>query len=379
MKGNKNLLQIGLDKRGHYKLMKILLITLRADHGGGPKHVNLLINNLSEDFELYVGCPNDKPYYQQWKENEKVKDIFILSHRKFSFKKLFFLYRFINKNQISIVHSHGKGAGIYSRFLKILNPKLKVIHTLHGFHIQEYGILKKNIYIYIEKFLTLFTDKFINVSNGEKTVCLSYKIFENEQSKVIYNGIKPINLIKNAKKKINLENKIIITTISRFDYPKNMFLTYEIAKKFKNNKNILFLWLGDGNDKLILEQKAKKENVNIIFTGFTKDIPLYLSATDIYLSTSRWEGLPYALIEAQSLGLPIVATNVVGNNEVVINNKNGFLFESVNEACDCISKLIINNFLYNSFSKNAKQNFMDKFAIRIMINKTNNIYKEYLK
>jgi glycosyltransferase involved in cell wall biosynthesis len=355
--------------------MKILLITLRADYGGGPQHVNLLINNLSKDFELYVGCPNDKPYYQRWKENRKVKDIFILPHRKFSFKKLFLLYRFINKNQISIVHSHGKGAGIYSRLLKMLSPELKVIHTLHGFHIKEYGSIKKNIYIYIEKFLTLFTDKFINVSNGEKDICLDFKIFKNEQSEVIYNGIKEIDLVENAKQKLNLEDKIVITTISRFDYPKNMFFGYEIAKRFKDNKKVVFLWIGDGNDKSVLEKKAIEEDVNIVFTGFTKEIPLYLSATDIYLSTSRWEGLPYALIEAQSLGIPIVATNVVGNNEVVTNDKNGFLFESADEAYDCINKLIENKSLYDNFSQNAKQNFKDKFEIKIMINKIENTYR----
>lgn len=355
--------------------MKILLLTLRADHGGGPYHVDLLINNISSNFELFVACPNDDPYHYKWKKNKKVQRICELPHRKFTLKKFFELYRFIKRNQISIVHSHGKGAGIYSRLLKLLNPKLKVINTLHGFHIQEYGVIKKNIYIYIEKFLTLLTDKFINVSNGEKEICLDFKIFKSKQSVVIYNGIKEIGLVENAKQKLNLEDKIVITTISRFDYQKNMFFGYEIAKKFKDNKNVVFLWLGDGDDKLVLEKKAMEENVNIVFTGFTKEIPLYLSATDIYLSTSRWEGLPYALIEAQSLGVAIVATNVVGNNEVIVDNQNGILFDNADEAYEAINKLIENNRLYKSFSNHAKQNFRDRFEIKIMIDKTERIYK----
>ena len=353
----------------------ILLITVRADHGGGPQHVDLIVNNLSSKFEIFLACPNDKPYHKQWEENKKVRDIYELPHRKFTLKKLFGLSQFIKDNQINIIHSHGKGAGIYSRLLKLLNPKLKIIHTIHGFHIEEYGALKRKFYILIEKFLTLLTDKFINVSNGEKDICLNFDIYTQGRSVVIYNGIKQIEKVQNVKQKFNLENKIVITTISRFDYPKNMFFGYEIAQKFKDNDSIVFLWIGDGNDKDVLEAKAKKEKVNIIFTGFTKEIPLYLSATDIYLSTSRWEGLPYALIEAQSLGLPIVATNVVGNNEVVENNKNGFLFDSTDEACDCIGKLIENKSLYDNFSHTAKQNFKDKFEIKIMINKTENIYR----
>ena len=146
----------------------------------------------------------------------------------------------------------------------------------------------------------------------------------------------------NAKIKFDLSAKKVVTTISRFDYAKNMSLAYEIAKNFKDNSSIVFLWLGDGDDRIKFESMAQKDGANIIFTGFADEVPAYLSATDIYLSTSRWEGLPYALIEAQSLGIPIVATNVVGNNEVVENGKNGFLFEDARQACRDI-KILLND------------------------------------
>jgi len=354
----------------------ILLVTLRADWGGGPQHVDLSVNNLSEEFNIYIACPNDKPYYDKWKQNAKVKNIFVLPHRKFSFKKLIELSNFIKKNNIGIIHSHGKGAGIYSRLLKIFNFNIRVVHTLHGFHIKEYSRMKKIIYIFIERLLALCTNKFINVSKGEQEICLKYKLYPINKSIVIYNGIKQLKKIVDAKKRLKLENKFIITTISRFDYQKNMSFAYKIAKRFKDNKKIIFLWVGDGNDKKILEKQAKIDNLNIIFTGFTKDIPLYLSATDIYLSTSRWEGLPYALIEAQSLGIPIIATDVIGNNEVVQHNKNGFLFTTVEEARNAIENLIKYPSIYNKFSKNALQHYKDNFEIQHIIKQ---IVKEYKK
>lgn len=356
--------------------MKILLITLRADHGGGPKHVDLLINNLSSDMEIFLACPKDKPYYNMWSESKKVKDIFALSHRKFSVKKLLGLNKFIKDNDIEIVHSHGKGAGIYSRMLKILNPKLKIIHTLHGVHIGEYGFLKKSAYIFLERFLTLFTDKFINVSNSENSLCLKLGLFKKSKSEVVYNGIKALLKEDNAKIKFDLSGKKVVTTISRFDYAKNMSLAYEIAKNFKDNSNIVFLWLGDGDDRAKFESMTKKDGANIIFTGFTDEMPAYLSATDIYLSTSRWEGLPYALIEAQSLGIPIVATNVVGNNEVVENGKSGFLFESAQQACRDIEILLNDEQIYGKMQAEALLNFKDKFDIGITIRKVEKIYEQ---
>lgn len=356
--------------------MKILLITLRADHGGGPKHVDLLINNLSSDIEIFLACPKDKPYYDLWSESKKVKDIFALSHRKFSVKKLLGLNKFIKDNDIEIVHSHGKGAGIYSRMLKILNPKLKIIHTLHGVHIGEYGFLKKSAYIFLERFLTLFTDKFINVSNSENSLCLKLGLFKKSKSEVVYNGIKALLKEDNAKIKFDLSGKKVVTTISRFDYAKNMSLAYEIAKNFKDNSNIIFLWLGDGDDRVKFEFMAQKDGANIIFTGFTDEVPAYLSATDIYLSTSRWEGLPYALIEAQLLGIPIVATNVVGNNEVVENGKSGFLFESAQQACRDIEILLNDEQIYGKMQAEALLNFKDKFDIGITIRKVEKNYEQ---
>ena len=356
--------------------MKILFITLRADHGGGPKHVDLLINNLSSEIEIYLACPQDRPYYDLWNESKKIKDIFILPHRKFSVKKLLGLNKFIKDNDIEIVHSHGKGAGIYSRMLKILNPRLKIVHTLHGVHIGEYGFLKKSAYIFLERFLTLFTDKFINVSNSENSLCLKLRLFKKSKCEIVYNGIKALLKDDNAKIKFNLSGKRVVTTISRFDYAKNMSLAYEIAQNFKDNSNIVFLWLGDGDDRTKFESMAQKDGVNIIFTGFTDEIPAYLSATDIYLSTSRWEGLPYALIEAQSLDIPVVATNVVGNNEVVENDKNGFLFESAQQACRDIENLLNDEKIYGKMQSEALINFKDKFDIGITVCKVEKIYEQ---
>ena len=356
--------------------MKILFITLRADHGGGPKHVDLLVNNLSSEIEIYLACPQDRPYYNLWSESKKIKDIFALPHRKFSVKKLLGLNKFIKDNDIKIIHSHGKGAGIYSRILKILNPRLKIVHTLHGVHIGEYGFLKRNAYIFLERFLTLFTDKFINVSNSENSVCLKLKLFKKSESEIVYNGIKALLKDDNAKIKFDLSGKKVVTIISRFEYQKNMGLAYEIAKNFKDNSNIVFLWLGDGDDRAEFESIAKKDGANIIFTGFTDEVPAYLSATDIYLSTSRWEGLPYALIEAQSLGIPIVATDVVGNNEVVENGKNGFLFESAQQACRDIEILLNDEKIYGKMQGEALLNFKDKFDIGITIRKVEKIYEQ---
>jgi glycosyltransferase involved in cell wall biosynthesis len=363
--------------------MNILLITVRADHGGGPKHVDLLINNLSPNINIYLACPADEPYYSLWTSNEKVKEIFVVPHRKFSLIHFSKLLRFCINNNISLVHSHGKGAGIYSRCLNVFFNTIEVVHTFHGIQIDHYKKYQQRVYLMIERSLTRFTKKFINVSFGEKDKCINYNFFKEEQSEVIYNAISPLTIKKCEGEEFSLlKKKFVVTTISRFDYAKNMKLAYKIAKSFGNHKDILFLWIGDGQDKEELQKQTQKDQLtNIVFTGFKTNVEKYLSCSDIYLSTSRWEGLPYVLIESASIGLPIIATNVVGNNEVVKDQVNGYLFDSENleVAIEKIKILYNNRCLYDKLAAESFRIYKENFMIENMISKIEVIYQNLHK
>jgi glycosyltransferase involved in cell wall biosynthesis len=157
-----------------------------------------------------------------------------------------------------------------------------------------------------------------------------------------------------------------------------MELAYDIAKSFQNYPEVAFLWIGDGQDKQQLEELALKEKLsNIIFTGFSDNVAHYLSWTNIYLSTSRWEGLPYALMEAGSLGIPIVASDVVGNSEIVKTGINGFLFDlqKPEQAVDYIKLLINDKPKYAAMSAASHQTFREMFQIEVMIAKLGYVYK----
>lgn len=353
--------------------MNILIISVRSDFGGGPKHINQLIENLPENINIFMAYPKEgDPYSAIWDNNIRIKNIIYIPYRKFSISYLLKLKSFIIKNQIDIIHSHGNGAGVYSRALKLIGCKVKVIHTFHGISDKYTSIIKYVLNIISGRFLKYFTDDFILVSHGEFKSGKKKKILFESKSTIIYNGIK-----KKSYNKSNPKDIINIVTISRFDYQKNMQLAYDIAYIFKNNSKIKFTWIGDGEDLPILKYKAKLNNVNIDFIGFTTEPLDYLSKGDIYLSTSRFEGLPYALIEAASLSLPIIASDVVGNNECVINKFNGFLFKSLNEAVECINICINNPTLLNNMSEASYQHYENNFTISKMIKKLTIIYSKY--
>ncbi len=111
-------------------MLSILHITSRSDYGGGPEHIRQLIKRLSPSFNFFVACPEDGQYHSAFETYARCVPI---PERKFSLSRLYALYRFIGDNGIDIIHSHGKGAGAYSRPLGLMTGR-PVVHTFHGFH-----------------------------------------------------------------------------------------------------------------------------------------------------------------------------------------------------------------------------------------------------
>lgn len=350
--------------------MNILYLTVRSDFGGGPRHVAQLISSLSEKYKIYLAAPYGKPYGTEWRNNKKIKGILTIPYRKFSLKTLYQLKNYIKKNDIKIVHSHGNGAGIYSRLLKLLCPKIIVIHTFHGITNNYNSWYKYIANLMIGKVLKYLTDTFILVSNGEKQLGIQLGFINPGKSHVIYNGINDT-----GEKQIKSNPKLNIVTLSRFDFPKNMDMAFSIAQQFKEDKNIIFTWVGDGDDFQRLKDQSIKEKTNINFIGFSNEPIKYLKEGDIYLSTSRFEGLPYALIEAASVGLPIIATNVKGNNECVKDNENGFLFNSVNQGVYFIKKLQDDD-TRKRMGHQSRMFFLENFTLEKMIHKIILIYED---
>jgi glycosyltransferase involved in cell wall biosynthesis len=262
----------------------------------------------------------------------------------------------------------------YSNFISV--------YTFHGFHIQQYKLIGQKFYVLVERFLNSFTNLFINVSHGEKNVCLLHRIFKESKSVVIYNAIKAKE--RPALDKIEFRNnlklpydKFIVASVVSFNTPKNVPLIIAIAKQLAENKNIIFAVIGDGEQKREIEELINSEKLkNVLLLGSKNDVTQYLFASDLYLSTSLWEGMPYSLIEATAVGLPIIASNVTGNNEIVQNEENGFLFE-LNQpeyATEKIIEISKSVELQSKFSRNSSKIFNEKFELKEMIAKMRNLY-----
>jgi glycosyltransferase involved in cell wall biosynthesis len=362
--------------------MRILFINLRSDYGGGPSHMFDLVTNLSSSFEKYVACPIQKPFCNLYEERKIT--VFPLPFRSFSILSFFKLVRFTKRNHIDIIHSHGKGAGIYSRLLGVFTRK-PVIHTFHGIHYEKYSCRVQRLYFTIERRLSQLTKYIVNVSDSENAEGLRLRLFPKSKARVIYNGI---DLEKMWKSRIDLELKdlinsikkdnLLICTAARFDYVKGIDVAIRAMKHLKEyHKNFKYVIVGDGELKNEIVKAINNYDVrnHVLLLGFRDDVPGILKMMDIYLSPSRWESMSLTLLEAMSVGLPVVASDAMGNRDLI---KNGLLAKSEcpSDIAKKISTLIENPQLRNRLAKEGRIIAKENYPLKKMIRDTENLYYE---
>lgn len=243
------------------------------------------------------------------------------------------LKKLIKKLNPEIIHLHSSKAGVLGRFANSLlfSNRKKIFYTPHGYSFLRLDVSssKQKFYRLVEKYSQkLFGGTTIACGDTEYEIAQSFG-----KSCLVRNGIN-FEQIDSFYKEHNNE-RLTIGTIGRIMAQKNPKLFNDIALRFPQ---YVFIWIGDGEDRILLTAP------NIRITGwFTNNIAIFpfLNQLDVYMQTSLWEGLPIAVLEAMALKKPIVATNVIGNKDVVVSGENGFLFEDTVEL-DSIFKSLEN-------------------------------------
>lgn len=366
---------------------RVLAISARADIGGGPEHLYTLSKGLISKHIVDIACPNQHPYWSKYSDfiNGKVIEI---PFRRLSILSVFTLASHIRKHNVSLIHSHGKGAGVYGRLLSLITGRPH-LHTPHGIHTANYGKLMRAIYFSYEKISGFLNKHIIFVSQSEQFTAQSVGLWKKIPSHVIPNGVRVIDAPtdetkKQQLRKLNNTNRddFVIVALSRFDIAKNMEEAARIAELLKNKAQIVFWFVGDGGNRKAVQEWCESQNIkNVRFPGFVDNPIDYLSAADTYLSTSRWEGLPLAVLEAMSLGLPVVATDVVGNKDAVSHEYTGYLYPlSVPlDAANYLHGIFSDAQLRARLSIAAKIRQTTFFSTETMVLSTESVYKFLLK
>ena len=360
------------------KKNNLLMISSSSSLGGGTKHMFMLGERLENKFKIYYAIPKNSVFKKFLNKSNHID----ISERSITIKDIKNLKKFVKFNSIDIIHAHGKGAGVIGRLIKIYT-NTPLIYTFHGIHLKCHNWLNILIYIIYEFIFGWVDSQKILVSKSEEKYAKSSYIFLGKRYKIINNGVP--NMPKKANKefgkmfdKSSKKSKLDVITICRFVNQKNIKDIINIALRLPK---INFSIIGDGPlweeiNSIILKRKVK----NVFLEGRKKNVFKYLYKSDIYLSTSLYEGLPISILEAMSVGLPIVASDVIGNCDTIEDGKSGFLYDlnDIDLAIYHLNKLKRSFALRKKIGNEAFKRQRKIFSNNKMIENYKNLYQSLL-
>ena len=360
--------------------LNVLYIIWSLGLGGAEQVVINLARGLDKSkFKPMVCCLNDKGVFADELEKEGIKVIALNKGGKYDITVIGKLISVMRANKISIVNTHLWGANLWGRIAAKIAHIPVVIATEHNT-----DIWKSNFYFVLDKALSYCCDKIIAVSGSVKEFYQS-KGINPGKIEVIYNGIKahgsPRHHVTTSHTRENFgikNDETVLAIIGRLVPQKGHKYLFEALGLLNGYCKTKLLVIGDGPLKEELRSIASSLQLKdkIIFTGLRRDVLDLLKIVDIVVMPSLREGLPIIALEAMASKLPVIATKVGGNPEVITDNQTGILVPAENTIAllRAIEKLTKDKALREQLGENGYTRLKKHFSIEKMVSATEELY-----
>ncbi|MBT1180843.1 glycosyltransferase [Bifidobacterium sp. CP2] len=243
-----------------------------------------------------------------------------------------------------VVHCHSSKAGVIVRMAVRLCGRRygvrRVFYTPHAYSFQapEFGGRKRFVFVGLERWMSRHaTALTFNVSAGEREAALAERLDEPGKFEVVYNGVAdaPVPSRAEARALLGLDKlgvpsgaPVVGVTARLVEQKDPLTAVAVMAKVVASRPDAHLVMVGDGDLEDTVREAVESAGIagHVHLLGYRSDAEHVVSAFDVYLLTSLYEGMPYSLVEALRAGVPIAATDTTGNSEVVTPGVNGALF-----------------------------------------------------
>ncbi|MBE6035723.1 MAG: glycosyltransferase family 4 protein [Clostridiales bacterium] len=286
------------------------------------------------------------------------------------------LMRLIKKERYDIISVHTSLAAFFIRLAVMLTngKKPKVINTVHGYLFDEnLPSLKRSILLWAEKFTKPVTDIVVVMNRQDYEIAEKYHLYKDKLIQIPGFGIdterfsrknieerihkeqsleeineniveyEPEEIREKERKRLGLKDEdIVLIYAAEFSKRKNQKMLIQAMTKLPQNIKLFLAGKGDLLQEckelaksLKLNSKPSEQSIDngdrVLFLGQVKNLEYYYYLSEICVSASRSEGLPFNIMEAMAMGLPVVATDVKGHQDLVKQGINGYLYKFNNE------------------------------------------------
>lgn len=292
-----------------------------------------------------------------------------------------------NERHYRIVHCHSPIGGVLAR-LACRNARrngTKVIYTAHGFHFFNGASLVNWLIFYpIERLCSHFTDVLITINQEDYSRAKAWHTCDVKYVPGI--GVHTEEFRKESVDRVALRNELgikesdfVFLSVGQLSVRKNHEVVIRALAKINNPKvKYLLVGFGELEDKLKLLAKDLNIADRVIFAGYRGDVRKILHVVDAFAFPSLQEGLPVSLMEAMSVGLPIVCSAVRGNVDLVVNGKGGYVYgcHDVDGFAEGMSEIVAGKG-YEMGRHNIS--VMEKFDIKAVNKIMTELYKDNIR
>lgn len=363
----------------------LLQLLVSTALGGGPKHVFDLVRRLpAREFSVVVVAPDDGPYFERF-GSLGVK-VVRLPLNRLSPWTLAQVARLVRERGIRVIHSHGKGAGLYGRLAGWWTG-VPAIHTFHGIH-YSYPLGLGRLYLWLERRLSRMSHAVVHVSESQAREAERLGLADPTRSYVVVNGI-DAKEVRALAERAPLSGEAlgfsaeaqVLGCVARFDQVKGLDLLVESLRRLAGRYPRLVLVIaGSGEGERELRERVAKAGLTerVRFLGPLGDAPRLFPALDLYVSASRGEGLPFSLLEAMACGLPVIATRVTGHVDIVVDGVTGFLTrpEDPEELAVSVARLLDDPELRQRMGRAASERVETHFPLEPMVGRLARLYRQ---
>jgi glycosyltransferase involved in cell wall biosynthesis len=265
----------------------------------------------------------------------------------------------------------------------------KLVYTPHGYAFLNPGsAARRGLYLAVEQALGRLTDRLIALSPTEAEATLANHIVPPARLATIPLGIDPAALPTDAearqvRQRQGWGDAPVVATISRMTPQKDPLTRLRTAKIVADARpDVRFVWIWGGEMEAEVHAEAARLGLDnrIAFLGHRPDARALIAAADVFLLTSRFEGLPYSVIEALACGTPVVATDVVGTRDLIRHGTTGLLAPPATPPALAahILHLVAHPTDAHRLAAAGQADALTRFSIRAMIDQTAHLYEDLL-
>ena len=365
-------------------MLKVLYVLNHAGKAGTERYVESLISKLDNKRIKAYFVYNEEGLLVEKLKEKGVETFRIVMRNRFDLKAAREISVLCGKLSIDLIHTHYLRENYIALLSRLFNPSVRVVYTNHF-------ILRNNFVTILSNLvLTALEARIIAVCNRGKEMLVQNGMSRNK-IEVLFNAVDPGYWKQPVESTLRDEYGIsrddfVLLCASRFAHDKgHTYLVealYELAKI--SDRPFKCVLAGDGPllDGIKMQVATLGLESKVVFTGFRSDIKNLFYGSDVYINASEHEALSFLILEALASGLPLIATDMGGNSDIVNADTGcGILVEygNASELAEAINRIMKDDKLREGLRQNALKAVDERFNLDKMVNNTYNLYESACK